>query len=100
MGLSRLDVWVSAGAARRRNHFLLVTSLRIGDFRVNALIAHRRWRDYALMLGRWRGLLIGPRWIFTLRNRFLHCFARVGSGIGRTCQQDQRHSYRRISANS
>ena len=42
MGLSRLDVWVPPGAARRRNHFLLVTSLGVWDLGVNAFISHRR----------------------------------------------------------
>ena len=75
------------------NHFLVMTSLWVGDFRINALIAHRRWRDYALVLGRWRGLLflVGSGWVFALRNGLVPRFAHVGTrrGIGGTCQQDQ-----------
>ena len=101
MGLPRFDVWVSPGAARRRNHFLVMTSLWVGDFRINALIAHRRWRDYALVLGRWRGLLflVGSGWVFALRNGLVPRFAHVGTrrGIGGTCEQDQHRSYRRIA---
>ena len=91
-------------AARRRNHFLLMTSLWVWHFCVNALVAHRRRSDYALILGWWRCrlVLIGARWVFALRNGLVPRFAHVGTrrGIGGTCQQDQHHSYRRIGANS
>ena len=53
--LARLDVRVAAWTARWRDHFLLMTSLGVWDFRVNALISDRRGRNHALMLGWGRG---------------------------------------------
>ena len=47
-GLARLDVRVSAWTARWRDHFLLMASLRVRDFRVNALISDRRGRNQPL----------------------------------------------------
>ena len=54
-----------------------MTSLGIGDFRVNALIPHLRGRNHALMLGWGCGplLLIGSGWVFALRNGL---FNRIG----------------------
>src|SRR5215510_11182634 len=96
--------WVYARAVRRRNHFLVMASFWVWHFRVNALIAHRRWRDHALMLG-WRRsplLLIGSRWVFALGNRLFRRFARhdTRSTIGGICQRYQHHSYQCIWANS
>ena len=57
-----IDLWFSnmpmaisgarrAGQARRGDHFLLMTSLRVWDVCVYALISDRRGRNHALMLG-------------------------------------------------
>ena len=46
--LARLDVWVSARTAGWRDYFLLMASLRVRDFRVNALISDRRGRNHTL----------------------------------------------------
>ena len=77
--LARLDVRVSAWTARWRDYFLLMTSLRVWDFSVDALISHRRGRDHALMLGWWRGplLLVGSRWVFALRDGLLNRIVRI-----------------------
>jgi hypothetical protein len=51
-----------------------MTSLRVRDFRVNALISHRRGRNYPLVLG-WGSsplLLIGCQWVFALRDALLN----------------------------
>jgi hypothetical protein len=72
--LARLDVRVSAWTARGRDYFLLMTSLRVRDFRVNALISDRRGSNHALMLG-WGSstlLLIGCGWVFAGRSSKSH----------------------------
>jgi hypothetical protein len=78
-GLARLHVRVSARAARRGDHFLLMTSLGIWDFRVNALISHRRGRNHALMLGWGCGplLVIGSGWVLALRDGLLNRIVRT-----------------------
>jgi hypothetical protein len=79
--LARLDVRVSAWTARWRDHFLLMASLRVWDFRVNALIPYRRGRNNALMLG-WGSsmlLVIGCRWVFALRDAVLNRIVRSRS---------------------
>src|SRR6476660_4485045 len=72
--LARLDVRVSAWTARWRDHFLLMASLRVRDFRVNALIPYRRGRNHAFMLGWGRGplLLVGSGWVVALRDGLLN----------------------------
>ena len=77
--LSRLDVWVSAWTARWRDYFLLMTSLGVWDFRVNALIPEPEGEESRLMLGWWRGplLLIGSRWVFALRDGLLNRIVRI-----------------------
>jgi hypothetical protein len=85
--LTRLDVRVSAWTSRRRDYFLLMTSLRVGDFRVNALISDRRESNHALMLG-WRSsalLLIGSRWVFALRDALLNRIVRVTARSRKSC---------------
>ena len=74
--------WRSAGLdvrGRRGDHFLLVASLRVWDFRVNALIPHRRGRNHALMLGWWCGplLVIGSGWVLALRDGLLNRIVRA-----------------------
>jgi hypothetical protein len=61
--LPRFDVWISPRVARWRNDFLLMTSFRVWDFCIDTFVAYRRWRDYALMIGWWRGrlFLVGSR---------------------------------------
>ena len=49
--LARLDLRVSAWTAGWRDHFLLITRLRVRHFHVNALISDRRGNNHALMLG-------------------------------------------------
>ena len=77
--LARLNVWVSAWTARRRDHFLLMTSLRVWDFRVNALISDWRGRNHALMLGWGCGplLVIGSGWVLALRDGLLDRILRI-----------------------
>src|SRR4029078_6546035 len=72
--LARLDVRVSAWTARWRDHFLLMASLRVWDFRVNALIPYRRGRNHAFMLGWGRGplFLVGSGWVVALRDCLLN----------------------------
>ena len=62
-----------------RDYFLLMTSLRVRNFRVNALISDRRGRDHALMLGWGRGplLLVGSRRVFALRDGLLNRIVRI-----------------------
>src|SRR6478752_1694455 len=101
--LARLHVRVSTRTTRCGDHFLLMTSLGVWDFRVNALISHRRGRNHALMLGWWRGLLslIGSGRVLALRNslltRILCTGTRSGRGPLRTkaeCQKDQPYPHR------
>jgi hypothetical protein len=56
-----------------------MTSLGVRDFGVNALIPHRRGRNYALMLGWGCGplLLIGSGWILALRDGLLNRIVRT-----------------------
>ena len=51
-----------------------MTSLKVRDFRVNALISHRRGSNHALMLGGESStlLLIGCRWVFALRDALVN----------------------------
>ena len=60
------------------DHFLLVTSLRVRDFRVNAFIPSRRRRNNALMLAWGCGplLFIGSRQVFALRDGLLNRIVR------------------------
>jgi hypothetical protein len=105
--LAGLDVWVSPGAAWWRDYLLLMTGFRVWDFCVDTLIAHRRRRDHALMLGWWRALLIlvRSRWILALRNGLIGHIVRFGPRSGRSNhrsnrrrQNDQHHSYARTLA--
>jgi hypothetical protein len=77
--LARLDVRIAAWTARWRDYFLLMTSLRVRNLRVNALIPHRRGRNDALMLGWGCGplLLIGSGWILALRDGLLNRIVRT-----------------------
>ena len=77
--LARLDVRVAAWTARWRDYFLLMTSLGVWDFRVDALISDRRGRDHALMLGWGCGplLLVGSGWVFALRDGLLNRIVRI-----------------------
>jgi hypothetical protein len=77
--LARLDVRVSAWTARGRDYFLLMPSLGIWDFRVNALIPHWRGRNHALMLGWGCGplLVIGSGWVLALRDGLLNRIVRA-----------------------
>jgi hypothetical protein len=56
-----------------------MASLRVWDFRVNALIPYRRGRNHALMLGWGRGplLLVGSGWVFALRDGLLNRIVRI-----------------------
>ena len=88
--LARLDVRVSAWTARGRDYFLLMTSLRVRDFCVNALISDRRGSNHALMFGWGRStlLLIGCRWVFPLRDALLNRIVRI---TGRSSKSRPRH---------
>ena len=56
-----------------------MTSLRVRDFRVNALISDRRGSNHALVLGwrRKRLLIIACRWISALRDALLNRIVRI-----------------------
>jgi hypothetical protein len=55
-----------------------MTSLRVWDLRIDALIPHRRWRDYALVLGWRRGLLlVSSGRILALRDAPLNRIVRI-----------------------
>jgi hypothetical protein len=72
--LAGLDVRVGRG-----DHLLLMTSLGVWDFSVNALIPHRRGRNHALMFGWGCGplLLIGTGWVLALRDGLLNRIVRT-----------------------
>jgi hypothetical protein len=75
--LARLYVRVSTGRSGWRDHFLLVSGIRVRDLRVNVLIPDRRRLDHALMLDERRGLLVPivcPRWIVALGNGLFDSF--------------------------
>ena len=84
--LARLDVRIAAWTARWRDYFLLMTSLGVWDFRVDALISDRRGRDHPLMLGWGRGplLLVGSGWVFALRDSLLNRIVRITARSGKS----------------
>jgi hypothetical protein len=48
--LAGLDVGIATRSTRRRNHFLIMTGIGVGNVRVDLLIAYWRRLDHAVLL--------------------------------------------------